>query len=560
MTPPAGKVSADELAGHIGNGFCLLKQDFLHSLTALCESVAADICCVMECLRYDVRIALSATDNVTEAQRSTRFLSYAAEKSRSPMLGHAALVRGEPFRKKIQCGHSLRTHGRARGPARVGVIGAGYVGLTTAACLAWLGHNVVCSDVDAAKVARLRQGRIDLVEPGLAAMVRDGLATRQLAFSADSAAVAGADVVFLCVPTPMGSTGEADLGAVVSAVRKVRALLPSGCVLVCKSTVPVGTAARVTELLGRDDVAVASNPEFLREGSAVRDFLHPDRIVVGTKDPDAAQQVVSVYARLDTPTLVTGTANAEMVKYAANGFLAMKLSYVNAAAQLCERLDVGITEVTRKLNRDSRMGRGYLQPGPGWGGSCLPKDTRALLRLADTQGTRFPALQAAIEANARQHEWIVHKVVCATSMDGSLRGVRLGLLGLSFKAGTHDLRDSAALTVARLLADHGAELTAYDPGVRGDEPGLGYLTLTGNAYQTAKGAAALVLLTGWPQFRTLDWARVASLLEGSTVIDTRNLLDPERLRQAGISWHGIGHPRSWPATYSRGGGHNMSIR
>ncbi|MEV0696339.1 UDP-glucose/GDP-mannose dehydrogenase family protein [Saccharopolyspora sp. NPDC050389] len=423
---------------------------------------------------------------------------------------------------------------------RIVVVGTGYVGLTTGACLASLGHRVVCSDVNAAKVEQLSHGEVRIHEPGLAELVQEGIAAGRLEFVVGSAAaVAEAEVVFLCVPTPMGAGGKADLAVVEAVAQEVRELLPAGCVLVTKSTVPVGTSARLRELVGREDVAVVSNPEFLREGSAVHDFLNPDRIVVGSDTQDAAERVAALYARLGAPTVLTDAASAEMVKYAANCFLATKLSYVNAIAELCERLGADISDVTEGMGYDRRIGQSFLQPGPGWGGSCLPKDTAALLQVAEAVDFEFPLLQATISSNTRQRERMVAKVVEACG--GSLAGVRLGLLGLTFKAGTDDLRDSPALEVARLLAARGAELVAYDPGLRGDEPALPpEVALVDDPYQAAKEAAALVLLTEWQEFRTLDWNRVAEVLRGPVVVDTRNHLDPDVLRRAGLSWRGVG--------------------
>ncbi|MGI8309288.1 UDP-glucose dehydrogenase family protein [Saccharopolyspora hattusasensis] len=423
---------------------------------------------------------------------------------------------------------------------RIVVVGTGYVGLTTGACLASLGHRVVCSDVNTAKVEQLSRGEVRIHEPGLAELVQEGIAAGRLEFVVGSAgAVAEAEVVFLCVPTPMGAGGEADLAVVEAVAHEVRELLPAGCVLVTKSTVPVGTSARLRELVGREDVPVVSNPEFLREGSAVHDFLNPDRIVVGSDSQDAAERVAALYARLGAPTVLTDAASAEMVKYAANCFLATKLSYVNAIAELCERLGADISDVTEGMGYDRRIGQSFLQPGPGWGGSCLPKDTAALLQVAEAVDFDFPLLQATISSNARQRERMVAKVVEACG--GSLDGARLGLLGLTFKAGTDDLRGSPALEVARLLAARGAELVAYDPGLRGDEPALPpEVELVDDPYQAAKEAAVLVLLTEWQEFRTLDWNRVAEALQGPVVVDTRNHLDPDVLRRAGLSWRGVG--------------------
>ena len=287
----------------------------------------------------------------------------------------------------------------------IAVVGTGYVGLTTGACLASLGHRVVCADLDAKKIEKLRAGEIGIQETGLAELVAEGLAAGRLSFvvgaGAALAELAGEDravqVVFMCVPTPMGVGGVADLSAVEAVVEEVRSMLPAGAVLVNKSTVPVGTADRTVELLDRPDIAVVSNPEFLREGSAVRDFLNPDRIVVGSSQPDAAERVAALYARLGAPTVLTDPASAEMIKYAANCFLAMKLSYVNALAELCERLGADIKDVTEGIGYDRRVGQAFLSPGPGWGGSCLPKDTHALLQVADAADFEFRLLRATID-------------------------------------------------------------------------------------------------------------------------------------------------------------------
>ena len=396
----------------------------------------------------------------------------------------------------------------------IAVVGTGYVGLTTGACLASLGHRVVCADLDADKIEKLRAGEIGIQEDGLAELVAEGLAAGRLSFvvgaGAALAELAAEDrpvqVVFLCVPTPMGVGGVADLAAVEAVVEEVRSMLPAGAVLVNKSTVPVGTAERTAELLDRPDIAVVSNPEFLREGSAVRDFLNPDRIVVGSSQPDAAERVAALYARLGAPTVLTDPASAEMIKYAANCFLAMKLSYVNALAELCERLDADINDVTEGIGYDRRVGQAFLSPGPGWGGSCLPKDTHALLQVADAADFEFRLLRATIDTNTRQHQRIVDKIRTAVTgqRSGSLSRRRLALFGLTFKAGTDDLRDSPSLAVAALLRQAGAELIGYDPtlsaGSTAVAPSL--LTVADDPHLAVKGADAVVILTEWPQFRT----------------------------------------------------------
>ncbi|GAB2980048.1 UDP-glucose/GDP-mannose dehydrogenase family protein [Amycolatopsis acidiphila] len=426
------------------------------------------------------------------------------------------------------------------GSARIVVIGTGYVGLTTGACLAGLGHQVTCVDVDEMKVARLAAGRVDILEPGLEELVSRGLATGRLGFVVGSRrAVADAQAVFLCVPTPMGAGGAADLRAVEAVIDEISGTLPAGCAVVTKSTVPVGTAQRIRGLLGRADVPVVANPEFLREGTAVADFLNPDRIVVGSDDEPTARWVAELYADLAAPSVVTDAASAELVKYAANCFLAMKLSYVNAVAELCERLGADIESVTDGMGYDRRIGRSFLKPGPGWGGSCLPKDTHALVQVAESVGFDFSLLSAAIGENIAQRDRIVAKI--AGAVGGSLAGARIGVLGLAFKAGTNDLRDSPALSVTAMLAAHGAEVTAYDPAVGGDLPGM---RIVDDPYQTAKGADAIVVLTEWAEFRNLDWTYIADLMHGDAVVDTRNLLDPKVVLATGLTWLGLGRPRA----------------
>ncbi|MGI5125369.1 UDP-glucose dehydrogenase family protein [Pseudonocardia sp. CA-107938] len=431
---------------------------------------------------------------------------------------------------------------------RIAVIGTGYVGLTTGACLASLGHHVVCADIDPTKIERLRAGRVDILEPGLAELVGEGIAAGRLRFVVGaSAAVTGddrgaelpAEIVYLCVPTPMGEGGAADLAAVRAVADEVRDLLPPGCVVVNKSTVPVGTAATTLQILRRTDVAVVSNPEFLREGSAVHDFLHPDRIVVGSASQEAAERVAALYSRLGAPTLLTDAASAEMVKYAANCFLAMKLSFVNSLADLCERLGADVVEVTEGMGHDRRIGQTFLSPGPGWGGSCFPKDTHALLQIAEAAGMDFDLVRASLAVNTKTRALVVDKI--RTAVGGTLTDKRIGLLGLTFKAGTDDLRDSPALAVAALLRAEGAHLTGYDPAHPAGVPGVtDDVTVVDDPLTMAKEADALVVLTEWPQFRTLDWAALAGVTTTPVVIDTRNLLDADILRRAGFTWIGMG--------------------
>ena len=425
----------------------------------------------------------------------------------------------------------------------IGIVGAGYVGLTSAACFARLGHRVTCVDADESKVDALSRGEVAIAEPGLPELVAQGIADGTLTFTDAQAELYGADLVFLCLPTPPAEDGRPDLGVLEQVVPQLGRLLRPGCVVVTKSTVPVGTAARLPGLLGRDDLPVVANPEFLREGHAVEDFLHPDRVVVGTDPPEspAASRVARLYEPTGAPVVATDSASAELAKYASNAFLAVKLSYVNVLAELCERFGADVREVARTMGMDARIGPEFLAPGPGWGGSCLPKDTSALLHAAESAGVEFGILRDAVRVNARQRARVVRAVRQAVtgSPAGSLAGARIGLLGLAFKAGTGDLRDSPALAVAADLARAGAELAAHDPAV-GAVPGLDAVQVVDDPYLVAKDAAALVVLTEWPEFRDLDWARLAASAAQAIVVDTRNLLDPGAV--AGFTHVGVGTP------------------
>ncbi|WP_447007022.1 UDP-glucose dehydrogenase family protein [Saccharothrix isguenensis] len=421
--------------------------------------------------------------------------------------------------------------------ARIGVIGAGYVGLTTAACFAKLGHVVVCADVDEAKVAALGRAEVGAHEPGLAELVAEGLGAGRLRFVLGNAeALSDVDFVFLCVPTPTGPDGAADLSMVHAVLREARDAVRSGCVLVIKSTVPAGTTERVAEVVGRSDVQVVSNPEFLREGHAVDDFLRPQRVVVGAEAEEAARRVVALYEGTGAPALVTRSASAELVKYASNCFLAMKLSYVNSLAELCEQVGADIGDVTEGMRLDDRIGASFLEPGPGWGGSCFPKDTRALLSTADDAHVDFPLLRATIGTNSHQAHRVVRMVRDAV---GPLDGARLGLLGLTFKAGTDDLRDSPALAVAGLLAEEGARLTGYDPCVTAD---CGPVRVLESPEAVAQDADGLVVLTEWPEFAELDWPNLAAAMTAQVIVDTRNLLPVDKVTEAGFHLVSLGRP------------------
>ncbi len=430
----------------------------------------------------------------------------------------------------------------------LGIVGVGYVGLTTGACLAHLGFEVVCGDVDPDRVAELSAGRIPIFEAGLAELVAEGLSTGRLSFVLGGAEVARrASIIFLCVPTPQDEDGSADLSYIEAAAAEIAPILASGSVVVNKSTVPVGSARVVEAVIRRGDVSVVSNPEFLREGTAVKDFLHPDRVVVGSSDRAAAHRVAELYRDLDTEILVTDASSAETIKYAANGFLAMKISFVNAVAAMCEAVGADVADVVEGIGSDRRIGREFLRPGPGWGGSCFPKDSHALVHVAASHGYDFSMMRGVIAVNDEQRERMVRKVQRAAGSD-DLNGVRVGVLGLTFKAGTDDLRDSPSLAIIGQLRQLGASITAFDPTTAADVSQARMRQLDGIELATdADGAIrdvdVVVLLTEWPEFRSLDPHRVASLMRGRSVVDTRNLLDPASFRSAGLHYDGVGRPQ-----------------
>lgn len=443
----------------------------------------------------------------------------------------------------------MRDEGEVNVPVQVGVVGAGYVGLTTAAALAHLGHRVVCADIDGGRVAALRNGEIPIVEEGLADIVAAGLASGRLSFEVGAAAAAdGADVVFLCVPTPQGPDGGADLRYIEAAAEQVGPVLAAGSLVVNKSTVPVGSTRAVEDVLRRPDVAVVSNPEFLREGTAVGDFLHPDRIVIGADDRAAGERLAELYAPIEAPVLITDPASAETIKYAANGFLAMKISFVNAISAMCEAVGANVDDVVEGIGSDSRIGRAFLKPGPGWGGSCFPKDSRALVKTAADYGYDFTMMKGVIDVNEEQRRRMVSKVRKAVGVapGRGLGGAAVGVLGLTFKAGTDDLRDSPSLTIVKTLLTSGARVRAFDPTVTGaktESEVLAGVELVGDALEAARGAQVLVIATEWPEFAKLDLDEVAAVMASDgTVVDTRNLLDPAAVRAAGLAYDGVGRP------------------
>jgi UDPglucose 6-dehydrogenase len=421
--------------------------------------------------------------------------------------------------------------------SKVAVVGTGYVGLTTGAYLAHLGHEVVCVDVVPEKVERLNRGEIPIFEAGLEELVREGLDGHRLTFVLGAeGAVEGAEFVFLCVPTPQGDDGSADMSYVQEAARQIGPRLRSDAVVINKSTVPVGSTLVVEQALGRDDVSVVSNPEFLREGSAVHDCLHPDRIVIGSVDHRAAIRVATLFEGLEAPLIVTDPASAETIKYASNAFLATKVSFVNAIANLCEAVGADVREVVLGMGYDKRIGFEFLKPGPGWGGSCFPKDTRALIRIGDEAGYDFSLLRGVVAVNEEQYERVVAKV--ERMVDGALDGATVGAWGITFKARTDDTRESPSLEVVRRLQGRGATVRAYDPAA--SPAGLDDITRLDDPYAVCEGADVLVVLTEWDDFRWLDLDKVRSLMASPRIVDARNLLDPAVARRKGFTYEGMG--------------------
>ena len=448
---------------------------------------------------------------------------------------------------------------------KISIVGCGYVGLVTGGCLAAVGHHVTCVDSDAERIRALQAGQIPIYEPHLDSVVAAARAAGRLEFSGDSAAAANAgEAIFICVGTPPLENGEADLSA-IDAVARVIATVACGPKLVVeKSTVPVHTGEqlrRALEVYGRAGGAkfqVASNPEFLREGSSVNDFLHPDRIVVGVDDPEAAEKLREIYRPILErkftcpvhngacpptplpPFVVTTINSSELIKHASNSFLALKISYANALADLCERLGANVEEVTRAVGMDPRIGPQFLRAGIGFGGFCFPKDIQAFYRLAERAGIDFVLLKEAEQINKQRIDQFLEKVRRALWV---LKGKQVGLLGLAFKPNTDDIRFAPALEILRRLLAEGASVRAYDPqAMKKTQAEFSTVNYCRNAYEVASGADAVLLLTEWPEFRDLDWARIRDAMLRPLVLDGRNLLDPAKMRELGFEYHSIGRP------------------
>ena len=431
---------------------------------------------------------------------------------------------------------------------RIAMIGSGYVGLVSGACLADFGHEVVCIDKDPAKIAALNEGRMPIYEPGLDALVAENVRQKRLAFSTDlKPAVAGAQAVFIAVGTPSRrGDGFADLSYVYAAAREIAEALTGYAVVVTKSTVPVGTGDEVERILREArpdlDIGVASNPEFLREGAAIGDFKRPDRIVIGAEDARAAAVMQEVYRPLylnQAPILFTGRRTAELTKYAANAFLATKITFINEIADLCEQVGANVQEVARGIGLDNRIGSKFLHAGPGYGGSCFPKDTLALVKTAQDYGTPVRIVETVVAVNDQRKRAMARKVIAACG--GSVRGKRVALLGLTFKPNTDDMRDAPSLSIIAGLQDAGARIVAYDPeGMEQARPLLQGVDYAEDAYACAEGADALVIVTEWNAFRALDLARLKATMAAPVLVDLRNVYASADAEQHGFAYAGIG--------------------
>ncbi len=431
------------------------------------------------------------------------------------------------------------------------VIGSGYVGLVTGACFAEFGIHVVCADKDAEKIAALERGQIPIYEPGLDALVARNVSQGRLRFTTDSAeAIRNSLVLFIAVQTPPRSDGSTDLSAVEQVAREIGREMDGYKVIVTKSTVPVGTSYRVRDLIaeelraaGREvGFGLASNPEFLREGAAIADFMRPDRVVIGA-DEDAVLGILKdLYRPLflnETPLVLTNIATAELTKYAANAFLATKISFINEFANLCERVGGDVQALARGIGLDGRIGRKFLHAGPGFGGSCFPKDTRSAAHFARDAGEALEIVEAVIRVNERQRERMVQKIEGA--LGGSVEGRTVSVLGLSFKPETDDMRDAPALDIVQGLIERGAHVRAFDPVAMPNAARLlPRVTFCKDAYEACEDADAMVLVTEWNQFRMLDLERVRKLLRDPVVVDLRNVYKPEPMRQAGFRYHSVG--------------------
>ena len=433
---------------------------------------------------------------------------------------------------------------------KITIVGAGYVGLVTGACFSEFGHEVICIDKDKQRIKELQSGTIPIYEPGLENLVRKNVKEKRLIFETDpSKGIPWADAIFIAVGTPSSRRGDgyANLSFIFEAAEEIAKLLSGYTLIITKSTVPVGTARQISRIISETnpeaEFDIASNPEFLREGAAIDDFMHPDRIVIGVESDRAANVLREIYKPLyliETPIVQADIETAELIKYAANAFLAVKISYINEMAALCENFGADVIKLAKAMGIDGRIGGKFLHPGPGFGGSCFPKDTLALIRMAQEQGTGARIVEAAVEVNAAQKARMIKKI--RDSLGGNEAGKVIGVLGLTFKPETDDMRDAPSLTILPALLEKGAKILAHDP--KGIPEASQYLpsgiTYKESPYQVCEDADALVLMTEWNQYRALDFDRIKSLMKESLFIDLRNVYEPEALKELGFRYIGVG--------------------
>jgi UDPglucose 6-dehydrogenase len=434
---------------------------------------------------------------------------------------------------------------------RIAMVGAGYVGLVSGACFSDFGHHVICVDSDEQKVAALKRGEIPIYEPGLADLVGSNVREGRLEFGNDlKSAVGGADVVFIAVGTPSRrGDGHADLSYVYAAAREIAKAISKFTVIVTKSTVPVGTGDEVERLINKENLdaefAVVSNPEFLREGAAIRDFKHPDRIVIGTDDVRARKVMAEVYRPLHlnaAPILYTDRRTAELTKYAANSFLATKVAFINEIADLAEKVGANVQEVARGIGLDNRIGSKFLHAGPGFGGSCFPKDTLALIKTGQDNETPLRIVETVVSVNDQRKRAMARKV--SNALGGNLRGKSIAVLGVTFKPNTDDMRDAPSIPLITALQDMGAEVRVFDPvGMSQAKKVLENVTFCDTAYDCARGAHAIVIVTEWEQFRALDLKEMAAIMASSVIVDLRNIYSPEEVVRNGFHYCGVGRPK-----------------
>ncbi len=431
--------------------------------------------------------------------------------------------------------------------AKICVIGTGYVGLVTGTCFSDMGNRVTCVDIDENRINQLQQGNMPIYEPGLEQLVKQNVEAKRLSFTTSyKEGLQDAEFAFIAVGTPSSDVGEADLRYVQMAANTIGENLDHPIIIVNKSTVPVGTGDWVTEIiLGQNGgqtpkFTVVSNPEFLREGSAVNDFMNPDRVVLGSTNAEPAQKVAELYEALRSPIMITDLRTAEMIKYASNAFLAARISFINEIANICESLGADVREVAQGMGMDKRIGPSFLDAGLGWGGSCFPKDVKALTHMATTRGAHPQLLQAVADINQNQRIRAVKKLQTAL---GDLQGKKIGVLGLSFKPNTDDIRYAPSLDIIRLLLKAGADVQAFDPqAMEASKKEIPDLTLCNDPYETAQGTDALLLATEWNEFKSLNFENIKEEMKGNVILDGRNIWDPEDLRGLGFKYMGVGVP------------------